>query len=104
MENRNKSFNDILKLAAGITKIQKQADDLGLFTSARELLECSNCGLMEDVTFEGRLITYIKSEHIENNIKDDSGLRFNETDKPNIFVCPKCRNCVELSMEENGHE
>lgn len=103
MGNRDKSIGNISKLAAKISKIQKQADDLGLFTDSRELLECPNCGLMEDVTFEGRLITYIKSKNFRSNLQDDSGLRFNETDNPNIFMCPKCRNRVELSMEDNGN-
>jgi hypothetical protein len=49
--------NDISDLAAAIrplareiTRIKKQAKALGLFIHDRELLECTQCGLVENVT------------------------------------------------------
>ena len=39
-------------------KIKKDARALGIFTDDRKLLECLDCGLMEDVTINGLLITY----------------------------------------------
>jgi len=93
--NANK-YTDIQSLAKEIIKIKKRADALGLFTDDRDLLECKNCGLMEDVTFEGFLITFIKRENIEYNKMKDSGKRFIETNDPNIFICPECGNNTEL--------
>ena len=87
---------DIQSLAKELTKIKKQADALGLFTDDRDLLECKFCGLMEDVTFEWILITYIKREDIEYHKMKDSRKRFMETNDPNIFICPECGNNTEL--------
>ncbi len=89
-------FMDIKSLAQEITKIKKQADELGLFTHDRDLLECKFCGLMEDVTFEGILITYFNKEDIEYHKMKDTGKRFIETNDPNIFICPECGNNAEL--------
>ena len=94
--NEKGIFMDIQSLAQEITKIKKQADELGLFTHDRDLLECKFCGLMEDVTFEGFLITYFNSEDIEYHKMKDSGKRFIETNDPNIFICPECGNNTEL--------
>jgi len=38
--------------------VKNQAKALGIFTNDRELIECPSCGLLEDVTFEGLLVTY----------------------------------------------
>ncbi len=89
-------FMDIQSLAQEIIKIKKHADELGLFTHDRDLLECKFCGLMEDVTFEGNLITFIKREDIEYNKMKNSSKRFIETNDPNIFICPQCGNNTEL--------
>jgi hypothetical protein len=64
----------IKPLAEDIIRIQKQAKSLGIFVNDRELLECPGCDLVEDVAFDGSLITY----HRESDDITDSGLRFEE--------------------------
>lgn len=74
----------IKPLAQQLAAVQKQADTMGLFANDRELLECSQCGLMEDVTHTGLLITCR-----EPAIDQDTGLRF--TKEPDQkFRCPSC--------------
>lgn len=74
----------IKPLAQQLAAVQKQADAMGLFANDRELLECSQCGLMEDVTHTGLLITCR-----EPALNQDTGLRFTkETDQ--TFRCPSC--------------
>lgn len=51
------NFKDIHSLAKHITELQAELRRLGIFDYSRELLECPSCGLMEDITFEGILIT-----------------------------------------------
>jgi hypothetical protein len=41
-----------------LEQTKQQARALGIFTDDRELLECPSCGLLEDVTAEGLLVTY----------------------------------------------
>jgi hypothetical protein len=55
-----------------LEQAKQQARALGIFTDDRELLECPNCGLLEDVTAEGLLVTYPNTSEEVN----DSGLRF----------------------------
>jgi len=74
--------DDIFKKAV---KIMNQARELGLFIGNRDILKCENCGLKEDVTSEGVIITYFGEE-----LNDDTGLRFIETADENIFICPNC--------------
>ncbi len=40
-----------------IAKLQKKLKDMGGFAHDRELVECPKCGLQEDVTGDGLLIT-----------------------------------------------
>ena len=68
-----------------IERIRQRAASLGMFTNDRELLACPECGLIEDVTYEGLLITYNR----RNNNITDSGLRFKEIGE-GIFCCPVC--------------
>jgi len=75
-------------LVQQLAAVQKQAEAMGLFSNDRELLECSQCGLMEDVTHSGLLITCRESA-----IAQDTGLRFEkETDQ--TFRCPSCGTLV----------
>ena len=60
--------------ALRVAELQEQARSLGLFLEDRELLECPKCGLLEDVTIGGILITYMPSAE-----EKDTGLRFEET-------------------------
>ena len=76
----------IVKLNQGV-----QADMMrpGMFANHRELLECSGCGLMEDVSMSGLLITYRQYSK-----EKDTGLRFAET-APGAFQCPSCGQTVQ---------
>jgi len=77
--------NGLLALSRQLEQVKAQARALGIFTDDRELLECPNCGLLEDVTAEGLLVTYPK------DLVDlkDGGLHFRPMDKTR-FACPKC--------------
>jgi len=74
----------IYLLAAELTKLKAIAKTLGVFTNERELLACPRCGLVEDVTCDGLLITYMSAA-----LEQDSGLRFEPTSN-NQFRCPAC--------------
>ena len=74
----------IKPLARQLVALQKRANALGLFANDRELLECSQCGIMEDVTHTGLLITCR-----EPALDQHTGLRF--TKEPDqTFRCPSC--------------
>lgn len=75
---------NLRELALRVAELQEQARSLGLFPGDRELLECPKCGLLEDVTIAGELISCVPSAG-----EQDSGLRFEET-SPNRFRCPAC--------------
>ncbi|MCJ7775230.1 MAG: hypothetical protein MUP08_02460 [Desulfobulbaceae bacterium] len=75
----------IKPLVEDIIRIQKQAKSLGIFVNDRELLECTGCDLVEDVSFEGALMTY----HRDSDDMTDSGLRFEEMDEEK-YRCPVC--------------
>lgn len=76
----------ILTLIKEFNHVRKQAVAPGLFTHNRELLECPECDLVEDVTCEGFLFTYTS----QNKNAAESGLRFEEVGE-GIFLCPVCR-------------
>ncbi len=84
-KQKSKLPPEILSLAKELVRLKKQAEDLGVFTSDRELLECKGCGLAEDITFEGMLITYYRGDAEFM----DTGLRFEKV-KETIFRCPVC--------------
>lgn len=75
----------LMKAFEQLHDIRQQAKAMGIFTGEREILECKNCGLKEDVTFEGVLVTYFGEE-----FEKDTGLRLIETENENIFICPNC--------------
>ena len=68
-----------------LEQAKQQARVLGIFTDDRELLECPSCELLEDVTSEGLLVTYLK----DSADQKDSGLRFRPVGK-SCFACPTC--------------
>jgi len=76
---------ELVELSRKLAKVKAQARALGIFTDDRELLECPNCGLLEDVTAKGLLVTYPKDSV---DLKD-CGLRFCPVDETR-FACPKC--------------
>ena len=74
------------ELAAGLQALKQQAQDLGIFTNDRNLLECSKCGLKENVAFDGVLFT-CRGTGV-NAV--DTGLRFPEPDADGKSSCPGC--------------
>ncbi len=90
MSRTNKSgkqggMDGLTTLTRQLEQVKTQARALGLFTDDRELLECPNCGLLEDVTAKGLLVTYPK----DSVDPKDCGLRFCPVDETH-FACPKC--------------
>jgi len=69
--------------------LQAKARALGLFTNDRELLECHKCGLLEDVTINGLLITFRAPD-----FGQDTGLRFEELSQER-FRCPGCGSMIQ---------
>jgi hypothetical protein len=80
--------NNIRQLASRLVALQEQARSLGIFAGDRELLECRKCGLLEDVTFTGQLMTWRPPAEGQ-----DTGLRFQELSQ-NHFRCPACGSMV----------
>lgn len=78
-------MDGLTTLIRQLKQVKAQARALGIFTDNRELLECPNCGLLEDVTAKGLLVTYPKDSV---DLKD-CGQRFRPVDKTH-FACPKC--------------
>lgn len=76
---------DLAQLCERLNELHTHAASLGLFTNGRELLACPSCGLQEDVTIEGVLITH----DFESLDVSDSGLRFTER-QDGHFSCPRC--------------
>jgi hypothetical protein len=77
-------MKNLRALAAQVVALQAKARALGIFTNDRELLTCLKCGLQEDVTFSGYLIT----SHADS-VGEDSGLRFEQLAQGR-FRCPAC--------------
>ena len=78
-------MDDLIALARQLKQVKQQARALGVFTNDRELLECPSCGLLEDVTIEGLLVTYPRGSLDMR----DGGLRFSQVDDTS-FQCPSC--------------
>lgn len=86
---------DIGRLVRQMQPVLEKAEALGIFTHDRDLLECLNCGLKEDVLITGQLVTYRGDA-----VKPDSGLRF--IDEGDVrFRCPFCRFEVKLPPEND---
>ena len=86
MKQNQKSLHS---LAAELTGLKAKAKALGVFTDDRELLTCPRCGLAEDVTCDGLLITCAPSA-----LGKDTGLRF-EAVSNNQFRCPACGSILK---------
>jgi hypothetical protein len=59
-------------LTRQLPQLKQQTKALGIFTDDRELLECPNCSLLEDVAAEGVPVIYPNISEEMN----DSSLRF----------------------------
>jgi hypothetical protein len=51
-------IDGLTTLTRQLAQLKQQTKAIGIFTDDRELLECPSCGLLEDVTAEGVLVTY----------------------------------------------
>lgn len=85
----------MIRLIESVQKLRSQAKDLGIFTDDRELLECNECGLVEDVTANGMLMTYKRN----SKIRQDSRLRFQEIGLRH-FRCPQCKGIIETKEKD----
>ena len=88
-----KSPSPLRSLARQLAVVQAEARALGIFVDDRELLACRRCGLAEDVSFAGLLITNCSTDPVE-----DTGLRFEEITSGK-FRCPKCGATVTVASE-----
>lgn len=85
MKKKSLISPELHALASELKDLQSKAAALGMFDNSRELVRCPKCGLEEDVTSEGLLITTKPDYH-----GLDTGLRFAE--KPaGTFRCPVCK-------------
>ena len=89
-------IKEIFKTVKELEKLKRQATALGLFTDDRDLLECSSCGLWEDVSSDGVLTVYQK----DDPSREDSGLRFREVDEGH-FECPKCKAMITVATQDD---
>jgi type I restriction enzyme M protein len=92
---KKNGMDNLIAAVRELEKVKQQARAMGIFTDERELLECPCCGLMEDVTFEGFLVTYSKTcEDMK-----DCGLRFSAIDiEKGRYRCPACG--AEITVPE----
>jgi len=87
--NYGDSKSKLKQMAKTGQKLQKKVKTRDQFNENRELLECT-CGLLEDVTLEGRLFTYHK-----NGLSfKDTGLRFIKINE-DTFCCPECKTMLK---------
>jgi predicted RNA-binding Zn-ribbon protein involved in translation (DUF1610 family) len=80
------NFHVFQRLASEVSARQREIQERGGPDYSRDLLKCPNCGLAEDVTFSGMLITYNSAE---DYFGVDTGLRFSEPSGGD-FKCPAC--------------
>jgi hypothetical protein len=76
-----------------IARVQRLAQEVGLFLEDRPLLECPRCALLEDVGCYGLLMTYPTGAPAV-----DSGLRFRK-DKRGRYICPNCGAVARIDKE-----
>lgn len=86
-------MKELKTLAAQLADIRAQVKAQGGFVGDRDLHQCPACGLMEDVLFSGKLVTY----WWQSAQPVDTGLRFKEVGADQL-VCPCC-GCVSLALE-----
>jgi hypothetical protein len=78
-------MTELKALADQLVSMRAQILAQGGFLHDRDLHQCPACGLMEDVLFSGKLVTYWhqSTDHV------DTGLRFNEVGADQL-ACPCC--------------
>lgn len=91
---KDELLKQIKPLAEQLQSLQEQAERLGVFTGDRELLECAECGLEEDVTADGFLIVCRKPIY-----GAATGLRFTkDMENKGKYLCPVCGKPARFSM------
>lgn len=78
-------MKELKALVAQLADIRAQVKAQGGFVGDRDLHQCPACGLMEDVLFSGKLVTYWR----ETAQPVDTGLRFKEVGADRL-ACPCC--------------
>jgi len=86
-------MSDLVEAICQLQEVKAQARALGVFTGDRELLECPSCGLLEDVTAAGLLVTYLKA----SEDTADCGLRFTQVDETS-WECPSCGARIKAAV------
>lgn len=94
---KKSGMNGLIASVRQLEEVKRQARALGMFVDGRDLLECPSCGLWEDVTCEGVLLTY----HKDSSLQEDTGLRFKVIDETR-FECPACGATVRAVDEDGG--
>jgi hypothetical protein len=87
---------EIARLTQEVEELKAQGRAMGIFVEDRPLLECLKCGLLEDLSDEGLLLTYHRQE---GEVQPDTGLRFEQVE-PGHFRCPACKNLLILDQQE----
>ena len=83
--SKKEGVDGLVAAVRQLEQVKQQARALGIFTNDRELLECPSCGLLEDVTADGLLVTYSG----RSRSRMDCGLRFIQVGET-TFQCPSC--------------
>ena len=83
--SKKEGVDGLVAAVRQLEQVKRQARALGMFTNDRELLECPSCGLLEDVTADGLLVTYSG----RSRSRMDCGLRFIQVGET-TFQCPSC--------------
>lgn len=83
-----KLLQDVGEAILGIKELCREH---GIFDGLRKTFKCTQCGLMEDVSGDSRLLTY---HDIDNPV--DTGMRFPEPDEDGYSRCPECGEVVRL--------
>lgn len=83
-DSLSRTVHAICEIVRNFEPLLERAKALGIFTNDRELLECTHCGMVEDVISDGHLITYRDGDEIA-----DSGLRFTPVNNGR-YRCPGC--------------
>ena len=78
-------MKELKALAAQMAAIRARVQAEGGFLHDRELHQCPACGLMEDVLFSGKLVTYWN----QTTEPVDTGLRFSEVGADQL-ACTCC--------------
>jgi len=82
----NTSDDPLRQLAEQVEQYTRQAEELGRMVAGHRLLECPNCGLVEDALAD-LTVRVVHPDHPDQ----DSGLRFEpQDDADETWACPNC--------------